>query len=171
MSDEAQHNYPISERFRIVAKLLDRKSSFESRLIPEPNSGCWLWLGMQQVGKLYGIFCWKNKSIKAHRASWEIYRGEIPLGLQVLHRCDMPQCVNPDHLFLGTQKDNNDDCHRKGRNRSAVGEKQHLSKLTASNVLEIRTSPYCTLEKLGDKYGVTKSTIGRVLSRKTWKHV
>ena len=150
---------------------MNRLEAFESRMIPEPNSGCWLWLGMQQYGKLYGIFCWKNKNIKAHRASWEIYRGPIPDGIHVLHKCDVPSCVNPDHLFLGTQRDNVEDCHRKGRNNSLKGERQHLAKLTADIVIEIRASSGSTLEELGHKYGVTKSTIGRVLSRKTWKHV
>jgi len=171
MSEQASSNYPISEQFRIVAKKLDRQSSFESRLIPEPNSGCWLWLGMRQTGKLYGIFCWKNKSMKAHRASWEIYKGPIPLGICVCHKCDIPQCVNPDHLFLGPQIDNIRDRHIKGRTRTAIGERQHLAKLTTEIVLGIRASSGHTLEELGQKYGVNKTTIGRVLSRQTWRHV
>ena len=125
---------------------------------------------MQQVGKLYGVFCWQSKNVKAHRASWEIYRGPIPTGMHVLHICDMPCCVNPDHLFLGTHKDNMDDRQKKGRTNAPRGEQQHLAKLTIEIVLEIRISGLAASE-LARKYGVSKSTIGRVLSRKTWYHV
>jgi len=91
---------------------------FEAKYIPEPNSGCWLWTAS----------CWENgygqislpntfKIVGAHVASWMLHQGPIPEGLFVCHSCDMPPCVNPEHLFLGTQKENMQDAARKGRCR------------------------------------------------------
>ena len=76
------------------------------------GDGCWLWKGKPGSG---GYGSWKHG--QAHRASWEFYRGPIPAGLQVCHRCDVPLCVNPDHLFIGTQSDNIQDMYAKGRGR------------------------------------------------------
>lgn len=86
----------------------------------EPMSGCWLWTGsIAQHG--YGVFGIKGHSQRAHRVSWAMHRGKIPDGLYVCHRCDVPSCVNPAHLFLGTQRDNIHDCIKKGRARHAGG--------------------------------------------------
>lgn len=87
---------------------------FELKYIPEPNSGCWLWIGAvlpSGYGKM-GIY---GRTIGAHRISFELFRGEIPNGLHICHRCDNPCCVNPDHLFAGTRQDNMQDCIAKGR--------------------------------------------------------
>lgn len=82
--------------------------------MPEPNTGCWLWLrGTDSDG--YGEIKYEGRPWRAHRLSWTAYRGPIPHGLQVLHRCDTPSCCNPDHLFLGTNNDNHLDKIRKGR--------------------------------------------------------
>lgn len=89
--------------------------------VPEPNSGCWLWTG-KFLKNRYGIikdsqtpFKSKTKKWFAHRLSYRIHFGLIPNKLQVLHHCDTPACVNPKHLFLGTQKDNMADMKLKGR--------------------------------------------------------
>ena len=91
---------------------------FWSKVIKKGSSGCWLWQASQR-NKGYGAFAytWDGKSIhdRAHRFSWRLHCGEIPTGLYVLHKCDVPQCVNPDHLFLGTIADNNRDMILKGR--------------------------------------------------------
>ena len=91
---------------------------FEIRWMPVPFSGCWIWLGdIFQCGG-HGAFRINGKRrYKAHRAAWELYRGQIPEGLQVNHKCDVPSCVNPDHLYLGTQAQNNEDCRKRGRFR------------------------------------------------------
>lgn len=86
---------------------------FEQKFTPEPNTGCWLWLGGTQAAG-YGFFKHAGDTT-AHRSSWILYRGPIPEGLHVLHKCDVRQCVNPDHLFLGTQVDNMKDMAAKGR--------------------------------------------------------
>lgn len=84
--------------------------------IPEPNSGCLLWLG-SIMGIGYGKVSWRGKQHPAHRMAWIDARGEPPAGLLVLHKCDVPSCINLDHLFLGTPEENMRDMVRKGRNR------------------------------------------------------
>lgn len=87
---------------------------FESMAMPIPITGCWEWIGAIATHG-YGYFGANGKSIRAHRASYQIYKGKIGDGLYVLHSCDNPSCVNPDHLWLGTQKDNIRDRNIKGR--------------------------------------------------------
>ena len=79
----------------------------------EPNTGCWLWDGRDIKG--YGAVSVANKSKLAHRVSYEYHKGPIPDGMFVLHKCDMPLCINPEHLFLGTHAENMADMKRKGR--------------------------------------------------------
>jgi len=105
--------------FKVTRTLRER---FEEKYIPEPMSGCWLWLAsLMNTG--YGqIMETTNRPILAHRASYGLYVGEVPPGMHVLHRCDNKACVNPDHLFLGDNQANRDDMSRKGRGRrSALG--------------------------------------------------
>ena len=90
---------------------LDR---FMAMVSPEPNTGCWLWLGSARPNG-YGLFFLGGKTVGAHRAAWMLVRGPIPSGLFACHHCDVPACVNPAHLFLGTAKDNAADMDSKGR--------------------------------------------------------
>lgn len=87
------------------------------RSTPEPNTGCWLWDNPTEVnpGFFYGVVNVEKKNIYAHRASYKAFVGEIIPGLVICHKCDTPACVNPDHLFMGTQKDNMQDASKKGR--------------------------------------------------------
>src|SRR3990167_7548460 len=96
-----------------MKSLLER---FEKKYIPVPESGCWLWTGSTFFGG-YGQIWDSERKVKegAHRVSWKLHKGPILDGFYVLHRCDVPCCVNPDHLFLGTLTDNQNDCVRKGR--------------------------------------------------------
>lgn len=86
---------------------------FEAKVSPVPHAGCWLWTGAE-TGTGYGAF-WAHGERRAHRVSYRLYKGPIPNGMVVCHRCDTPLCVNPEHLFLGTQRDNMLDASRKGR--------------------------------------------------------
>lgn len=98
--------------------------SFDSRVSPEPMTGCWIWTGnVNALG--YGRFWVEGGLEYAHRCSWELHRGQIPDGANVLHRCDQPHCVNPDHLFLGSQADNMEDMRRKGRARNSQMQQTH----------------------------------------------
>jgi len=87
---------------------------FEERYIPEPNSGCWLWVGASVNGEK-GHFRMRGREWIASRAAWELYRGPIPEGAYVLHHCDNPWCVNPGHLYIGSQTDNMQDAKRRNR--------------------------------------------------------
>ena len=99
----------------------DKLKAFEKLWTPEPNTGCWLWMGRKLVVRGgYGVFTHRPSGTlqhRAHRVAWELYKGKIPKKLHVLHRCDMPLCVNPDHLWLGIQADNMRDKAMKRRQR------------------------------------------------------
>jgi hypothetical protein len=91
------------------------KQRFDRKWTPEPYSGCWLWIGSTAKG--YGKLTIKHKDVLAHRCAWQLLNGEIPLGAHVLHSCDTPLCVNPDHLFIGSHTDNMRDMYAKRHDR------------------------------------------------------
>lgn len=130
---------------------------------------CWIWQGGTKSGG-YGIFWNGNRLEGAHQFSYRLSNGSIPEGLFVCHQCDNPACVNPKHLFLGTNQDNVDDCVAKGRH--AYGEKQPTHKLTLGDVHEIRqlwSLGEMTQLELATQFGVSRSNISFVVGRKTWK--
>ncbi len=137
---------------------------FESTYTKDERSGCWIWNSYKNPSG-YGQTSY-NKL--AHRISYEIHRGPIPKGMLVWHSCDIPSCVNPDHLFVGSTQDNMDDKVSKGR--QVKGEHTSKAKLTEKQVKAIRRSKL-TAAALGMKYGVTDVAICYVRLRKTWKHV
>jgi len=145
---------------------------FEERYIPEPNSGCWLWLESVAPDGYGRTRNGGKRKTLAHRLSWTLHRGEIPTDLCVLHKCDERSCVNPDHLFLGTYHDNAKDRDTKGRNgkQKMSGEKCYRARLTEADVKAIRldTRPQRTVAK---DYGITQSAISNIQLRKCWKHL
>lgn len=147
-------NKPLEERFL---------SSFQ-----KSETGCWIWIGAAMGPMGYGQISTKRKTLPAHRVSWTIFRGEIPKGLFVLHKCDVPKCVNPDHLFLGTPKDNMADMVKK--NRSLKGHRHPSAKLTESQIHEIRASQM-SQRALAVKFGVLQQTISDICRRRIWKHI
>lgn len=139
----------------------------EEATMPVPEAGCWFWLGWTQSGG-YGVLRVDEKQVMAHRASWEIHRGPIPEGIKVLHRCDTPCCINPDHLFLGTQADNVKDMIQKRRNVPSPGERNGNAKLTADEVRKIRASEE-TLNILSGRFGVSMSMISCIKRGENWR--
>jgi hypothetical protein len=140
------------------------QSRFFSRFIKLDN-GCWQWRSHTDKDG-YGILYGNNKNIRAHRLSYEIHHGAIKEGMIICHHCDNPGCVNPDHLFAGTQKDNAQDALNKGRHYT--GEKNGRSKLTKEIVKEILVSDL-NGQQLADKFGVTRATINRVKRGESWQ--
>lgn len=139
----------------------------EDRSIPEPNTGCWLWLGgVDKDG--YGRFLGdEGKPVRASRASFSVFHGAASSGLLICHRCDNPACVNPEHLYAGTPTDNNQDTVRRGRRADKSGERHHLAKLSASDVKAIRASSQ-PQRHLSSVFGVSQQTISKIKRGKLW---
>ena len=127
---------------------------------------CWEWTGTRNYAD-YGITQIDGRQIRAHRLSYELFNGTIPKGRLVLHHCDNPPCVNPKHLYIGTDVENVRD--RVRRSRSACGENNGISKLTESKVRDIRSNSDVSLRIMADKYSVDKSLISQIRNKKVWK--
>lgn len=126
----------------------------ERMSIPEPNSGCWLWMGALTKG--YGMLWIIDRAVYAHRASWLSHRGPIPNGCEVLHKCDNAICVNPDHLEVGSHKKNMEDMSIRGRCET---------KLSIDRVQSIRrdTRPQ---PKIAQSYGISQSLVSMIKNGK-----
>lgn len=134
--------------------------------MPEPNSGCQLWIKAASYAG-YGQFSWGGKLRLAHRAAYELASGPIPSGLAVCHRCDVPSCVNPQHLFLGTPKENMGDASNKGR--LVKGSRHLLAKITESDARAIASSSL-SYAQLARQYGVSRTLIYRIKRGLAWIH-
>lgn len=147
------------------------------RSIPEPNTGCWLWTGAWKgKGRLtsYGSICLmlnsKRQDLLAHRFSYEVFNGSIPKGSWVLHKCDTPSCVNPEHLFLGNNKINVADKIAKGRHPN--GQKHWKATTTWDVVRKIRSEyvrNIVTAPMLAKKYNLGLSAVELILSNRSWR--
>ena len=167
---------------RIAAGLGDRETRFKSKLAPPNENGCRLWTaGCFDDG--YGAFKTQDKLVRAHRYAWEIVNGQIPDGMLVCHKCDVPTCCEISHLWIGTNKDNMRDMVEKGRacsgdrNRAAHvplrGELNARARLTEADIRFIResvASGVCRKE-LAEKYDVGLPHICSIVVRRNWKHV
>jgi hypothetical protein len=150
-------------------KARDIKGKVLSR-ISKDESGCWLWTGgMSSTG--YGRITrdGRGRQVGAHRLSYEAFVGPIPEGMQVLHRCDVRRCVNPEHLFLGTLQDNMDDMHAKGRG-APFG---HAPKLSSEDVLEIQRRAAAGEKRrdIARDFGIAHSLVTRIYAGKSHRRL
>lgn len=165
-------------------KVINDWNKLSQKIVINPETDCWEWQGFLQPNG-YVYVCINYKKTYLHRYSYTVHNGEIPAGMSVLHRCDNRKCVNPNHLFLGTQLDNMRDMHAKGRGligdknpsrknpERVQGEKNPMAKLTNEIVLKI----YAMLKSgvsvglLSKRYGVARSTLYDIKSGRIWKSV
>lgn len=134
---------------------------------------CWLW--QKSLANGYGQFQVNKKPWLTHRLSWVLHFGDIPNGLWVLHRCDVRNCVNPKHLFLGTSRDNVLDAMKKNRHSlppQGFGEKSSHHKLTISMVRQIRhlLADGVHQRKIAVRYGVCQGTVAHISTGRNWRH-
>ena len=147
---------------------------FWARVTKAGIDECWLWTGGKNI---YGYGMLRTERLAArkgaHRFSWEMHNGPIPEGMQVLHRCDVRNCVNPAHLFLGTNEENTADKVAKGRQRGPRGENQPFARLTEAQVRQIRELHGNGLSNgaIGQHFGVGAEAISKIIRRVNWKHV
>jgi hypothetical protein len=164
----------------------DLLKNIEASTVRLPESGCWIWMrGLDKDG--YGQAWRRNRPIRAHRLSWLLHKGELQSGLVLMHACDTPSCVNPEHLAEGTQQANNDDKIKKGRLRVACGDDHYLrrnptarsgdksshAKVTDAQALEIRRR-FASGElqrMLAAEYGITRSAISGIVTSRTFSHI
>ena len=144
-------------------------------LVAVQDNGCWMFLGPWNSHG-YGHLSYDGHIYRAHRASWELHNGPIPEGHCVLHRCDNRYCVNPEHLFLGTLKDNADDMRSKERDTYGenFGENNGQAKLTEAEVRQIKQlllQSQHTQYEIGSMFGVTREAIKMIKLGKTWRHL
>lgn len=137
---------------------------FKTKYAIDPR-GCWLWTGADN-GKGYGQTWVNGRRQYAHRASFVHYHGPVPKGHDVCHRCDVPSCVNPTHLFAGTRSDNMRDMSKKGRASML------LARLTAADLRYIRAqhAEGTSTVAIADRLRVSRQTVGRVLRGRTYRH-
>ncbi len=156
--------------------------------------GCWTWQTKSRNYHGYGVLRDHGRNLLAHRVSWETFKGPIPAGLWVLHRCDNPPCINPEHLFLGTVRDNQLDSMKKGRasppprnapsgdkhwsrrhpERVKRGEqlpKTRLSEKQASRILKLYAGGRFSQASLASRFGVSRGAIAALVQRRSWKHL
>lgn len=140
------------------------------------SDDCWLWTGGTRVGRYGGISLGRRGEgiISTHRFSYQLHKGKIPKGKIIMHKCDNPLCVKPDHLFMGTQKDNVLDMIAKGRQgktgaKKGTGSRNHLTMEQANNLREEYKSGVSQV-KLADKYGLGQSTVSRIIRQQTFNN-
>ena len=160
--------------------VMSLKQYLKDRIIIDEN-GCWIWQNYIDKSKQkkghggYGIAWYYKKLWKAHRLSYTAFKGSIPKGLYVCHHCDVRNCINPDHLFLATQKDNVRDMLNKKRGNwpGRQGEKHHSVKLTEKDVkkiIELRKAGK-TNKDIAPLFNINRNTVYRIFYKKRWKHI
>jgi Mor family transcriptional regulator len=143
--------------------------------MPHMTTACWEWIGYIDLDQGYGIFCipGNKRPVRAHRFSYEIANSKITNDLCVCHQCDNRRCVNPSHLWLGTNADNMADMISKGRAKGAPGIKNANSKFADKDVIQMRSewSNGATVRDLSIKYNSLDQEIWKICTGRTWKHL
>lgn len=155
----------------------NRKRNTEAdfwRLV-EKTEGCWVWHGSIMQSGGYGRFSFQGKRWRAHHLSYFLTHGStVPDGMVLCHKCDNPKCVNPQHLFVGTQAENIWDMHSKNRGGGQFGKREEHpgAKLTKEQVARIKNEykpRVVTQQSLADRYGVTRSAINAIVNDYSWR--
>lgn len=153
------------------AKAGNRKTNAEKiwdNCMPEPNSGCWIWLGTLCKNGYAQLATTKGKTERAARVSYTVNIGPIPVGKIICHTCDNRACINPDHIYAGTHATNGADAVRRGR--TLMGELNHSARLRFADIPNIRADGRHQ-QTIADEYGVARSTISAIKRRAIWRHV
>jgi hypothetical protein len=162
-----------------MERMIPLATRFHAKYEPIPIAGCWIWTGaVKESGHgVIGLGARKDRVDRAHRVSYRLHKGEIPRHLNVLHRCGVAACVNPEHLYLGTQKENARDMIAHGRHYlpDNRGERATWSKLKEEQVKEIvaakATKKKGTGTALAAKFNVHKSTIYQIWAGANWTYL
>lgn len=154
-----------------AARKMTVRERLERMSMPVTESGCRIWLGSVSRDDGYGVFQLRGKTTSAHRTSWVVSNGRpIPKGMNVLHRCDIPSCIEPMHLFIGTDADNVQDKVKKGRMNHLRGEGCGFSKLKEGQIIAIRRDNR-NFKDIAKAYHVSRQAIVSVKSGATWAHI
>ena len=142
---------------------------------PKNENDCWEWIAFKDKDG-YGKISLRErnrKSYNAHRFSYELYYGSIPPGLDVLHNCDNPPCVNPNHLFLGTNKDNKQDAVNKNRHAhgSTHGNSVLTDELVREILIKIYNNDFQNVNQIANQYNIDRTVISGILTGKMWTHI
>ena len=149
--------------------LVDAIQRLHTKSEPDLNTGCLLWAGSVNHSG-YGLISVAGKLRLAHRFAYEVASGSIPAGLMVCHKCDTPGCINPEHMFLGTARDNNRDRDAKGRSRAPMGERSATAVLTEQQVTEARLARL-TPNEVAKRFDICQSGATQALRGSTWAHL
>lgn len=149
------------------------RERFDAKWTRDAKTGCWLWTA-STAGKGYGQFRIPGtmRNIYAHRLSFELFKGALPKGAHLMHSCDTPRCVNPEHLSIGTPGDNAQDMKAKGRHLN--GERNLNSKLTEAQALAIKTllaHSQLSQRTIANLFGIQQMQVSRIKRGERWAHV
>ena len=151
-----------------------KKKSIKDRFwsYVKKSKDCWWWTGTKDKAGYGGLGVGAGM-VRAHRLSWCLHNGSIPDGIHVLHKCDNPPCVRPDHLFLGTQADNIKDMLKKGRWKPKLGENHPSSKLKVKDVYKIRQLHVDGIKRdeIAERFNIAISTVEGIIYRTRWRHI
>jgi len=150
-----------------------RRAKFWEKVYIPSLLACWVWQGYKNPQGYGQLHVADRRQVRAHRMAWEIVYGPIPKGLHCLHKCDNPSCVNPSHLYIGTNLDNVRDRMNRNRQSYTKGEKNGKSKLTDDKVKEIRDLLKAghTQQSVANQFNVSRPLIGYIKRGVIWKHL